>query len=134
MRFDLDKIVRVYEQALYLRARRSELIASNLANADTPNYKARDLDFRAVMRQVGGMSGPERPKITHPGHILPGGGDARSAEPLYRQPLQPSLDGNTVDAQVEKAEFAENALRYQATLQFLGGKLKSMITAVKGGR
>jgi len=134
MRFDLDKIVNVYEQALYLRARRNEVLAANLANADTPNYKARDIDFRAVMRQVAGPVGPERLVVTRPGHIQPGGTDARSAELLYRQPLQPSLDGNTVDAQVEKAKFTENALRYQATLQFLGGKFKSLVNAIKGGR
>ncbi len=134
MRFDLDKLVRVHEQALYLRARRTEILAANLANADTPNYKARDLDFRAVMRQMAGAGGAARMRLTQPRHILPGGHDARSAEPLYRQPLQPALDGNTVDTQVEKAKFAENALRYQATLRFLGGKFKKLIEAIKGGR
>ncbi len=134
MRFDLDKIVGVYEQALYLRARRNEVLVANLANADTPNYKARDIDFRAVMRQVVGQGGSQRLTVTRPGHIQPGGRDARSAELLYRQPLQPSLDGNTVDAQVEKAKFTENAVRYQATLQFLGGKFKSLVKAIKGGR
>lgn len=132
MRFDLDKAMGIHEQALYVRARRGGIIASNLANADTPNYKARDVDFRQVLRQVAGADSSERLKTTHSGHIQPGGAGAQDAELLYRQPHQPSIDGNTVDAQMEKARFTENAVQYQTSLQFLTGRIKGLKSAIKG--
>jgi len=132
MRFDLDKAMGIHEQALYVRARRSSIIASNLANADTPNYKARDIDFKAVLKNLAGDTGPGRMNTTQPGHIQPAGSSAGDSELLYRYPYQPSIDGNTVDSQLEKSEFTQNALRYQATLQFLGGKIKGLMKAIKG--
>lgn len=134
MRFDLDKHMRLHEQAMYVRARRTEMIASNLANADTPDYKARDIDFKTVLRQVKGEDKASMLAVTQPGHLQAGGGSAADAEALFRHPFQASIDGNTVDAQMEKAEFAQNALQYQASLDFLGGKIKSLILAIKGGR
>ncbi len=132
MRFDLDKAMGIHEQALYVRARRSSVIASNLANADTPNYKARDIDFKTVLKNLAGDTGPGRMLNTQPGHIQPAGSSVDDAELLYRYPYQPSIDGNTVDSQLEKSEFTQNALRYQATLQFLGGKIKGLMKAIKG--
>ena len=134
MRFDLDKYVRLHEQAVYVRARRTEMLASNLANADTPNYKAKDVDFKGILRQVAGMDEGSRLKTTHTGHIQPGGQDGRDAEGLFRNPHQASLDGNTVDPQVEKAEFSSNAVQYQVSLDFLGGRFKGLLTAIKGGQ
>ncbi len=132
MRFNLDKAMGIHEQALYVRARRSSILASNLANADTPNYKARDIDFKAVLSGIVADKGPGRLARTQPGHIQPGGTSVRDSELLYRIPYQASVDGNTVDAQVEKSEFTQNALRYQASLQFLGSKIKGLMKAIKG--
>lgn len=133
MRFDLDKAMGIHEQALYIRTRRHALISSNIANADTPNYKAKDIDFQSVLQGMAGMNKGEQLTMTHAGHIQPNGATAADAEELYRVPFHASLDGNTVDQQVEKAEFAQNSVQYQASLQFLTGKFQGLIKAIKGG-
>ena len=133
MRFDLDKAFGIHPQAVLVRGKRAEILASNLANADTPNYKARDIDFKQILRQSVDGAGQVNLRTTHPGHHSGApklGGIAY--ELMYRQPLQPSLDGNTVDSQTEKAEFAQNAMQYQASLGFLSGKIKSLQRALKG--
>lgn len=132
MRFNLDKAMGIHEEALYLRARRGSVIASNLANSDTPDYKAKDIDFRQVLRNAANIETNGKLNKTNAKHIQPGGFSAASAELLYRHPYQPSIDGNTVDAQIEKAKFAENAVQYQTSLQFLTGKIKSLMSAIKG--
>ena len=132
MRFNLDKAMGIHETALYVRAKRSAIISSNLANSDTPDYKSRDIDFREVLKNAEARSSGGTMKTTNPKHIQPGGYDAASAELLYRQPYQPSVDGNTVDAQIEKAKFAENSMQYQTTLSFLTGKFKKLTSAIKG--
>ncbi len=132
MRFSLDKAMGIHAEALFVRARRSSLIASNIANADTPNYKAQDIDFKSILRNSAGMPDEGRMKSTHRGHIQAGGFSASSAELLYRYPHQPSIDGNTVDAQVEKAEFAENTLMYQTSLKFIDGKISGIKKAIRG--
>lgn len=137
MPVNLDQYLGVHAAALDVRARRTELIANNLANADTPGYQARDLDFRAAMARVSGdqTQGGVHLTTTGPGHI----GGAASADAAtnpdlkYRTPLAPALDGNTVDAQLEQAAFAENAVRYQATLAFLNSKFRGLMTAIMGG-
>lgn len=117
----IDKEIAFVQSALNLRARRQEILASNVANADTPHYKARDLDFAAALRSAmgasGGLGGPLAMKRTHGGH-LDGAGNAGgvAAAIKYRSAVQPSLDGNTVDLDVERAHFAENALHYQFLL------------------
>jgi flagellar basal-body rod protein FlgB len=133
---NLDQYLAVHSSALDVRGRRTELIANNLANADTPGYKARDLDFRAAMARVAGeqVTGVHL-STTQAGHI---GGNATAdaatnPDLKYRTPLAPSLDGNTVDAQMEQAAFAENAVRYQATLTFLNSKFRGLLTAIMGG-
>lgn len=129
MSLSFDKALGIHADALQLRSRRLELLASNLANADTPNYKARDIDFRAALSQAqGGGLGLMR---THASH-LPVQGGGIGGEPLYRIPNQPSLDGNTVDAQLEKAAFSENAVQYQASLDFLNSRFRGLRTALKG--
>lgn len=133
MRFSLDKAMGVHEQALYVRAKRSEVIASNLANSDTPNYKAQDLDFKSVLRNAAGMADEGQMRITNAKHMQPGGSSASDADLLYRTPLQPSIDGNTVDSQMEKSRFGENAMMYQTSLSFLTGKIKGLQKAIKGG-
>jgi len=132
----LDQYVGVHAAALDVRARRTELIANNLANADTPGFKARDLDFRAAMARAAGdqTTCGVHLTTTQAGHI--GGAasaDATTSPDLkYRTPLAPALDGNTVDTQLEQAAFAENAVRYQATLTFLNNKFRGLLTAIMG--
>lgn len=132
MRFDLDKAMGIHEEALYMRARRSSVLASNLANSDTPNYKARDIDFKQVLRTAANMNSSSMINRTNAKHIQPGGYNTATAELLYRHPYQPSIDGNTVDAQIEKTKFAENATQYQISMQFLTGKFKALRSAIKG--
>jgi len=139
MPLKLDQYVGVHAAALDVRARRGELIANNLANADTPGYQARDVDFRQAMARAAGdktvgTTMTTTLNTTKPGHI---GGAAQanaagSPDLKYRTPLAPALDGNTVDAQIEQAAFAENAVRYQATLTFLNSKFRGLLTAILG--
>jgi flagellar basal-body rod protein FlgB len=137
MPVNLDQYLGVHAAALEVRARRTELIANNLANADTPGYQARDIDFRAAMARAAGDKSAAGVSLqtTQAGHI----GGAASADATanpdlkYRTPLAPSLDGNTVDAQLEQAAFAENAVRYQATITFLNAKFRGLLTAIMGG-
>ena len=130
MPVSLDKVFGIHAQALQLRAQRGELLASNLANADTPGYKAKDLDFKAALNHAQGQQSAAL-NTTHSSHkgSLAGTG---SAHHMYRVPDQSSLDGNTVNTQVEQTKFAENAVRYRASLQFLNGKISSLMTAIKG--
>ncbi len=128
MPFNFDRVFGVHAPALQLRAQRAEMLASNLANADTPGFKARDIDFSRALEQA--KVGTEL-QATRPGHIS-GTHTTGRAETLYRVPSQPSLDGNTVDTQVEQSRFAENAMRYQATLRFLNGKIDGIQKALKG--
>jgi flagellar basal-body rod protein FlgB len=102
-----------------------------MANADTPGYKARDMDFREVLAAT---RGPElKTKSTHDNHLRT---VTAGSEPglKYRVPYQPSMDGNTVELHIEQANFADNAIRYQATLTFLGSKFEGIKTAITGGR
>lgn len=124
----IDQMFGVHAQALQLRARRGELIASNLAHADTPNYKARDLDFRHALDNAQSATAMQ---ATHASHITHANASGHTST-LYRVPSQSSLDGNTVDSQLEKAKFSENAVRYQTTLRFLNGKISGLMKAIKG--
>jgi flagellar basal-body rod protein FlgB len=129
MAIGFDKALGNLPAHLSLYGERSSLLAANLANADTPGFKARDIDFRSVLAKAGGEE--LAMKTTHANHL--GGSTAASnADLLYRIPIQPSVDGNTVDSQVEQAEFAQNAVRYQSTLTFLNGKFKGLKLAIKG--
>jgi flagellar basal-body rod protein FlgB len=147
MAINLDSYLGVHAQALTLEAQRTELLAANLANADTPNYKARDIDFKAALAAAGGGAGSNSPtssssgttlavtttNAAHQGAQSAGGMDAAIGANLkYRVPMAPSLDGNTVDTQLEQAAFAENSVRYQATLTFLNARFKELMTAIVG--
>lgn len=114
----IDQELAFVQTALSLRAKRQEILAANLANADTPNYKARDLDFAAAMNSaLGGRGGVELAR-THAAHLSgDGAGGLAAGAVKYRTSLQPSLDGNTVDVNVERAQFAENTLHYQFLLE-----------------
>lgn len=133
MPLDIDSYLGVHARALQLESRRTELLASNLANADTPGFKSRDIDFKAALAQAGQSQATLPLKTTSATHQqIAGTGSGGEAQMKYRVPLAPSLDGNTVDAQLEQAAFAENAVRYQATLTLLNGKLRSLMTAITG--
>jgi flagellar basal-body rod protein FlgB len=132
MALNLDNYLGVHADALKVQSKRMELIADNLANADTPGYKARDVDFRAAMAQASGADGGVTLTTTSAGHIGTDPSSVMSANLKYRVPLAPSLDGNTVDAQQEQAAFADNTVRYQATLTFLSSRIKGLMTAITG--
>ena len=110
----LDEYLSVQTTALRLRAERQGVIASNIANADTPNYKAVDFDFAKA------LDGALR------------NGQAASPTLLYRNPMQDALDGNTVDMDGERARFADNAVRYEASLKLLNAQIRTMLTALAG--
>ena len=126
----IDRFFGVHAQALQLRAQRGELLGSNLANADTPNYKAQDLDFKAALSDATAQKATAM-AATRQGHIQPQG-RVGGAHVLYRTPNQSSLDGNTVDTQVEQNRFSENAVRYRTSLRFLSGKIQGLMTAIRG--
>jgi flagellar basal-body rod protein FlgB len=133
MPVNLDSYLGVHAQALQLRSQRTEVLASNLANADTPGYRARDVDFKTALAAAGGDGSKIHMTATQSGHIGAGATNGIGAPELkYRTPLAPSLDGNTVDAQLEQAAFAENTVRYQATLSFLSSKFRGLMTAITG--
>ena len=125
----LDRYFGVHGAALTLRSERMQILASNIANAATPGYKARDLVFSALLSASGGATGP-RMAATHTGHL--GGSAADQPQLLYRQPLQPSLDGNSVELATEQLQFAETAVRYRSTLSILGGRIGGLMSALKG--
>jgi len=130
---NLDAYLGVHAAALKVRSQRTELLATNLANADTPGYRARDIDFRTALAAAARPGGGIHLATTSSRHIGAAPTDGTSpAELKYRVPLAPSLDGNTVDAQLEQAAFAENTVRYQATLQFLSSKFRGLMTAITG--
>jgi flagellar basal-body rod protein FlgB len=126
----LDQAFGIHEQALKLRSQRSELLAANLANADTPGYKARDFDFQKVLS--GQLSASAELQATHGRHISTAPAPVPSNELLYRIPSQPSVDGNTVDPDQEQMAFTRNAMQYQASLEFLNGRIKGLMTAIRG--
>jgi len=147
MSISFDSALGVHAKALAIRSRRAELLASNLANVDTPGFKAKDIDFKAALNTSINSSSmatksystqsPDQLYLTNKNHIQLSQQDNVSIsndamQVMYREPNQASLDGNTVDSQVEKAAFAENAMRYQASLTFLSGKFKGMLAAIKG--
>lgn len=120
-----------HEQALRLRALRSEILTSNIANADTPHYKARDIDFAGMLREAGGS--PLSLRKTNQLHQSAWTTNKLGADVKYRVPMQSTLDGNTVETDVEQAAFAENTVRYRASLTFLNGQINGLRYAIKGG-
>ena len=124
-------------EALKLRAERQKVIASNIANADTPGFKAMDFDFGKALAQASGALSASSASAavlatTAPGHIGTSGDGAVLAQLKYRSVTQPSLDGNTVDMDVEQAKFADNTVRYEASLRFLNGQIRTLTSAITG--
>ena len=130
MSISFDSALGIHQKTLALRSQRAEMLASNIANADTPGYKARDIDFKSALANIEVQSANSLTR-TNPKHIQVNT-TQNNAEILYRVPNQSALDGNTVDGQMEKTAFADNALRYQASITFLDGKFKGLIAALKG--
>jgi len=119
-------------EALELRALRHRVLSSNIANADTPHYKARDIDFASALSAARSESlGLARTSARHLAGS--GAGSAAGGAVRYRVPTQPSLDGNTVETDVEQAAFADNAIRYRASLEFLDAAIRKLRYAIKGG-
>lgn len=130
----LDKELNFHHQALSLRAARQELLSSNVANADTPNFKAKDIDFASVLSER--LSPTTRPNTvnlntTSPLHINPATQGIFGDSVLYRVPLQPSADGNTVDMDAERTRFADNAIKYDASITFITNEFRNLTLAMQ---
>ena len=132
MAVNFDSALGIHDDALALRARRAEVLANNIANADTPNFKARDLDFASVL--AGETSSQYSLSLvqTETGHQDEFLSPDTAADLLFRTPNQPSVDGNTVEVQEEMARYSDNAIRYQASFQFLNSKFQGLVRAIKG--
>ena len=141
MRIGIDNALGIHPEALKLRAQRTQVLARNIANADTPGFKAQDLNFAQVLSKMTTKGGSNTLSTTqsapaHAQHIAlqdMTGADATLRDAMqYRVPLMPSLDGNTVDVQLEQTTFAENSVQFLTSLRILNGRLQGMLTAIKG--
>jgi flagellar basal-body rod protein FlgB len=125
-----------FSNALQLRAQRQQVIASNLANADTPGYVARDFDFAQALQSATSAQKPpgslQATSHQHMGTLGSTGSVADHAKVAYSVQTQPSLDGNSVDMDQQRANFADNAIRYESTLRFINGHVKTMLSAIQG--
>ena len=129
----IDQALKFQQSALNLRAQRSQLLASNIANADTPRFKARDIDFKSALAQAAsGRSSGALPLAVSSGRHLQSPAEVLPPGTRYRTEQQSSIDGNTVNLDVERAQFAENAVQYEASITFVNGTLKSLQTAITG--
>ena len=128
----IDNALSFQQQVLGLRAQRQQILAGNIANADTPHYQARDFDFSTALKEaVAGRSSGNLALTTTAAAHLPGSVQESSARLLYRNPVQPSADGNTVDMDVERAQFSENAVQYEASVAFITAQIKLLTAAVQ---
>jgi flagellar basal-body rod protein FlgB len=132
----LDDYMKFHEVALSIRGQRQQLIASNIANSDTPNYKAKDIDFgaafaQAISKTTSTAVAANQVVQTHPRHMQ-GTTSTGPYQALYRKEVQGNIDGNTVDMDVERNAFTENALRYEASLTMLNMQIKGLLSAIQG--
>ncbi len=121
-----------HANALVLRSQRQQVLASNIANADTPGYVARDFDFAQALRNVSGAPARGDVALTDARHIRSGTSDPRDPKLGYSVQTQPSQDGNSVDLDRERANFVDNSIRYESTLRFINGHVKTMLSAITG--
>jgi len=132
MTINFDSALGIHEQALRVRSNRASVLANNLANADTPGFKAKDIDFKGILKgQVQMNDARSSLQTTHQRHFN-NQQHSLSYDTLYRTPQQPSIDGNTVEEQVENAEYMKNSLAFQASFTFLNSKFKGLVSAIKG--
>lgn len=129
MAINFDKAFGIHDKALLLFERRTQLLSENIANADTPGFKARDIDFNKVLQSEQGQG--LKMQATHKGHIDPTQ-QAFANNVQYRKVEQSAADGNTVDVQKEKAAFAENSMRYQTTMHILSRRISGLKSAFRG--
>lgn len=128
-----NNILGIHPDALNVHSKRAKILANNIANQDTPNFKARDVDFKSILKGISDDSkNVDTLKTSSGNHINKK--DITADDLKFRQGLQPSVDGNTVDGQLEQAEYAENSIRYMANLEFLNGKINKIMLAIKGTR
>ena len=133
MAINFESAIGIHEDALRFRAKRASVLANNLANVNTPNYKARDMDFQSLLEnQVNSTGKPLKLDTTHGSHHDAKGFLGDESGLMYRNPEQPSIDGNTVEEHVEHAKFMENSLDFQTSFLLLNSKFKGLKTALKG--
>lgn len=128
----LDNALNFHQTALNIRAARQELLSSNVANGDTPNYKARDIDFSSVLNEA--LSSNTNKTVlttTSQMHLTTNAENSIVSQALYRVPQQPSADGNTVEMDTERAKFADNSIKYDASLTFISGQIRNLMTAIQ---
>ena len=124
----IKKQLTFFGSALNIRNKRNDINASNIANAATPNFKARDIDFDTELKRINKIGNVETTNNSHFSSIQKRIGK----DSVYRLPIHPSLDGNTVEMAVEQMQFSENVMRYQTTLSFLNNKIAGLRSAIKG--
>ena len=132
MSISFSNALGVHEQALVLRTQRTALLANNIANASTPGYKARDIDFQSILSEASANNTRNVDVLKTNARHIGGSTLSTQAEALYRVPTQASLEGNTVDEQIENAAFARNAIEHQASFQFLNSKFTGLMKALRG--
>ncbi len=132
----MTKALDFHSQALALRAERQRVLAGNIANADTPNYKAVDFDFAQALRSATNAASLTEQagqlNRTHPQHVALPGIAGGAGQLQYRMPAQAAIDNNSVDMDMERAQFADNAVRYEATLRFINSQVRTMLSAIRG--
>lgn len=132
MAINFEKALGIHQHTIGVRSRRSEILAGNLANADTPGYKARDIDFKDALSNAKSRMGVSLAR-THESHNVAQSYSMAQAGELFRTGNQPDTgDGNTVDAEVERNLFMKNSMEYQASLDFLNSKISGLRKAIKG--
>lgn len=131
MAISINKAFGIHENAMHLQSRRAQLLSQNLANSDTPGFKAKDINFKDTLKSISNNDIKTPLQATQTGHIQPAG-FYMGVEEMYRQPHQSSLDGNTVEPHVEMGEFTDNSMRYLMTLRIMSGKINGMLSAIRG--
>ena len=132
MAISFERALGIHPQALKVRTERAQILANNMANVDTPNFKARDLDFKSILRGEADLAqGHTAMRVTSEKHMA-GQTLMTDGNLKYRIPLQPSIDGNTVEEQVEHSNYMENTMAFQASFTFLNSKFRGLMTAIKG--
>lgn len=131
MAISINNAFGIHENAMHLQSRRAQLLSQNLANSDTPGYKAKDIDFKNALKSMSNGNLKTPLNTTQSGHVQPKG-FFMGLEEMYRRPTQSSLDGNTVEPHVEMGEFTENSMRYLMTLRIMSGKINGMLSAIRG--
>lgn len=132
MQFNFEKYLGLHEPAIHLQNQRAQLLSANIANADTPKFKSRDINFRDALQKAEDYPAGKTVLVSTASNHLQPPGFSSGYEVLYRQPQQASIDGNTVESEAEMSAFMENSVRYLASLRFLNGKFTTLKTAIKG--